>query len=167
MVRKRRGVVESETIVAGVRSLTVKLDPIGAPPIEDEIQETEESTEEPATISVPAGEVKRVARRTKAQLLVTRRWAPLAPISCMLGVREKSMPRVTVPIAMSALQRTRLVADVTTAFDTKMRCGTHGKMLTRASLVGDVLMCDVCCEHVVPDAQKALAILIRRAANAS
>jgi hypothetical protein len=68
---------------------------------------------------------------------------------------------------MSALQRTRLVADVTTALDTKMRCGTHGKMLTRASLVGDVLTCDVCCEHVVPDAQKALAILIRRAANAS
>ena len=79
------------------------------------------------------------------------------------------MPRVTspVPITMSVLQRSKLVAEVTTAFDTKMRCGTHGRMLTKASLVGDVLTCDVCCEHVVPDVQKALAILVRMAANAS
>ena len=77
------------------------------------------------------------------------------------------MPKVTVPITMSAWPRRRLVADITTAFDTKMRCGAHGKMLTRASLVGDVLTCDVCCEHVIPDVQKALAILIRKAANAS
>jgi hypothetical protein len=51
---------------------------------------------------------------------------------------------------MSALQRSKLVADVTTAFDTKMRCATHGAMLTRASLVGDVLTCEVCCQHVIP-----------------
>ena len=41
-----------------------KLDPIGAPQIEDEIEEAAESAEEPATISVQADEVKRLVLST-------------------------------------------------------------------------------------------------------
>jgi hypothetical protein len=48
-----------------------------------------------------------------------------------------------------------------------MRCGDHGKMLTKASLAGDVLTCEVCCQPVVPDVRAALAIVVRKAANAS
>ena len=79
------------------------------------------------------------------------------------------MPTVTspVPVGMSQLQRASLVMDVTSAFDAKMRCGDHGKMVTRASLAGDVLTCEVCCQPVVPDVRAALAIVVRKAANAS
>jgi phosphohistidine swiveling domain-containing protein len=79
------------------------------------------------------------------------------------------MPTVTshVPITMSAMQRSKLVPDVLRAFDAKMRCAHHGQMLTNAALVGDVLTCETCCQDVVADVQKALAILVRMAANTS
>ena len=79
------------------------------------------------------------------------------------------MPTVTcaVPHSMSELQRSGLVREVLRACNAKMRCGHHGKMLTKAALVGDVLTCEACCLDVVPDVKKALAILVRMAANAS
>jgi hypothetical protein len=55
---------------------------------------------------------------------------------------------------------------VTTAFGTKMPCAHHGKMLKGVALEGDVL-CEVGCQDVVPHVADALALLVRKAANAS